>query len=695
MGLFKSTWQYASWKAKNVAYRIKKSYAPDDDYWYMPFRPSDSTTAGIAVDEASALKYLVVYSCVTLISGDVARLPLNLYQRGADGSKKQITTHPLYDICHNAPNDDMDARTWIETGVGHDLLWGNSYSVIIRDQNRRIKEIWPVDNPGAVEVYRSPGGELRYKWRVQGGKEVDYPSTDILHCHAFGFNGLTGINPVTVASEAVGLGIALNQFAARYFDKGTHPSGMIALPPEAQKQGLKALREYKAYIQDEFAGMQQSHTPMVLGNGETYQPLTIDADKSQLNESRVEQKKEICGFYRVPAHKVQIHGANSNYNNMEQENQSYVDSCLIHWISRREKALTRQLLSKPERLKGLFFEFNMQGLLRGDSASRAKYYNEMWQTGSITPNEIRKLENQNPLPKKQNGDETWVPLNFIPASKAGELTNENSVSDGGDPGNNEPDSVDRSVMVAELADKRTVAEAEKRSILVRDRIAKNYKPLIFNAADLVVRKESQAIEKQVKKLQRHRSEAEIKRFIEDFYKEFPEYINMKLGPTLTSYARAIYEAAADEINIDPKDPEIDVFIAEIVESYAKRHAKASKNQLLKLADEEDLDAIATRAGEWKEKRADKIVTNETVRTGSAVYSAVAFSAGMGVVWRTRGKSCPLCDQLNGKKIRSGQAFLQPGDKIDPKDGKTAPLKARGLVRHPPLHRGCDCSAVIG
>ena len=106
--------------------------------------------------------------------------------------------------------------------------------------------------------------------------------------------------------------------------------------------------------------------------------------------------------------------------------------------------------------------------------------------------------------------------------------------------------------------------------------------------------------------------------------------------------------------------------------------------------EGDLEALEARADEWLEKRPDKIANDETVRASNAAYSWVAFAAGLTLVWRIRGKkTCPYCTSLNGARIARGGAFVEPGGKIDPKDGSGA-MTVYGLKRHPPLHQGCDC-----
>ena len=115
-------------------FRIKGLPAPSDDFWYS--NPSMPTGSGISVSEADALKYLTMFSCVSLISGDVGRLPLNLYKHRKSGGKDRITDHRLYDMLHNAPNPEMSSFLWREASQGHLLLWGNHYDFIEHKDRR-------------------------------------------------------------------------------------------------------------------------------------------------------------------------------------------------------------------------------------------------------------------------------------------------------------------------------------------------------------------------------------------------------------------------------------------------------------------------------------------------------------------------------------------------------------------------------
>jgi len=301
-------------------------------------------------------------------------------------------------------------------------------------------------------------------------------------------------------------------------------------------------------------------------------------------------------------------------------------------------------------------------LLRGDSAARSEYYNKIFQIGGMIPNEIRSKENMNPV---EGGDQNFVMLNMVPLDKAEEM--QTAPEPEPEPDKNEIKAYFK-------------YNSEKRSITARDRIARQYEPLILDAATAIVSREVRAIKGNIKK------PAAIDNFIADFYRNFPEYINKKMSPVIRSYMLAIIDSANSELGLSDADFETEV--REYLDRYIERHIESSEGQMLALAD--DPEKIEQRADEWIEKRPEKIASDEKVRASGAAYTFVVFAAGLSLTWKIRGsKTCPYCTSLNGKKVRSGQYFANSGDEIDP-EGGNGPMKINGLKQHPPLHQGCDC-----
>jgi len=638
-----------------------------DDFWYNAISPE--TRAGTQVSEKTALKYLTVFACVSLIAADLARLPLILYRRLSDNSKKREMDHPLYDILHNVTNPEMTSFQWREAGEGHCLLWGNHYSIIERSGlSRTIKALWPLDNPGGVEVKRNRNDKIIYKWRDNKNNENIMPKEKIFHVPGFGFNGIKGMSMIALAREAIGVGLAAEEFGARFFGDGMHLGGTITLDRDLGD----AEKDYKAALKKEYAGLGKSHGVLLLQNGEVYTPFKMPLEDAQYLETRNHQKIEICGMYHVPPHKIAIHGQNSNYNNLEQENASYVDSCLMHWLIRWEQCISHQLLTAEERRAGLFVEFLVEGLLRGDSQARSEYYNKIFQIGAITPNEIRAKENMNPI---DGGDSSFVQLNLIPLDQAGEM----------------PASGDQS------AGRSNLPMLENRSIHARDRITQQYYPLFLRASERIVDLEANAVKNKIKKFRKQRQKVEMEKWLNEFYNNLPEKIKREIGPVFQSFSEAIINESAAEIGIEPGKIELKQFVTDYIETYSKRHASSSIGQLTALLRDEaaELDALEERVDEWSETRPEKIARNETTRAGNGIFQAVAFSVGLSTVWRIRGaKTCPYCRSLNGKRVRNGESFAKDGSELNPKDGN-GPMKIKGMKAHPPLHQACDCWLSIG
>jgi len=644
---------------------FKRSWGPTDDRWFR--NVVGPTTAGVPVDEEESLKYTTLMACVGLISGDIAKMPLILFRRKKDGSKERVTDHPLYELLHNKPNEELNSFQWREASQGHLLLWGNTFHDIDRNERNHIVGLHPI-YPGIVTVDRNRSGEIIYKWRDENNNEVVRLKKDIFHIPGFGFSGLVGKSMIQIAREAIGLGLSQEQYAARFIGSGTHPAGVLEMDGSLGEKGRK---QFKESFQKQYAGLGKSHNVMVLEYGLKYKGLSMNMQDAQFLESRKFQMSEIAGFYRVPPHKVGIHGSNSNYNNLEQENQSYIDSNLSHWVSRWEHALNMQILTEQQRSSGLYFKFLMHALLRGDMTARGEYQQKLWQMG-LPFNRILEMEDMNPVP---GGDVGFIPLNMIPADMAVEAAEKQIEQPTQPPPEQQPDEEQKAVRVG--------WKGENRGIMIRDRISRAYFPLIEQAAQTIVNKEAIAIRKKIGQRE------DFTQWLGGFYDSMPEYIRSKLGPVLTSFATTIIDASYDEIGGDVKDHQR--FINNYIDTYTVRHVQSSVGQLTSIDGDEEKEPtdLIVRVDEWTEKRPGKIARNETVKLSSAMFQVVAFGAGLSTVWRIRGKeTCPYCQEFNGRRIFTGQSFVGDGDNVKPKGQE--PMKIRGTKAHPPLHQGCDC-----
>ncbi|MFH2074437.1 MAG: phage portal protein [Pseudomonadota bacterium] len=367
--------------------------------------------SGENVTEETALTYSAVFNAVTLISGTVSTLPLHLLRKD-----KRKTLHViekrLYRVLHDRFNSLMTAQVGREVMAAHILTWGNCYAEKVFNGSGDIVELWPIA-PNRV-ILELQEGALVYRVRV-GNEEKILPREKILHIPGLGFDGLVGYSVISMARKSIGLGMAMETFGSLYFGKGTHPSAVITHPNQ-----IKDIKAFRESVSEVYAGLGNSNQLMVLEDGMKIDKVGIPPEDAQFLQSRQHQIPEIARWFNLPPHKLKDL-TRSSFSNIESEQISYVTDSILPWLIRFEQHYNMQLLTDSEQFKqNIYIRHNVDGLLRGNSASRATYYKAMFGTGAMTINEIREKESWDPDPNPY-ADELFVPVNnMIPLSKIDE-----------------------------------------------------------------------------------------------------------------------------------------------------------------------------------------------------------------------------------------------------------------------------------
>ena len=383
------------------------------------------STAGKAVNERSAMQMTAVYACVRILSEAIAGLPLHLYKYGCDGSKEKAVEHPLYFLLHDEPNKEMTSFVFRETLMTHLLLWGNAYAQVIRNGKGEVIALYPL-MPNRMEVNRTDRGQLYYQYTtssddaptVEGSTAVLMPE-DVLHIPGLGFDGLVGYSPIAMAKNAIGLAIATEEYGAKFFANGAAPSGVLEHPGT-----IKDPQRVRDAWMSQFSGSRNAGKVAVLEEGMKYTPISISPEQAQFLETRKFQINEIARIFRVPPHMVGDL-EKSSFSNIEQQSLEFVKYTLDPWVIRWEQSLQRTLLSSEEK-KRYYFKFNLEGLLRGDYASRMTGYATARQNGWMSANDIRELENLDRIPVELGGDLYLINGNMLPLGNAGAFANLNS-----------------------------------------------------------------------------------------------------------------------------------------------------------------------------------------------------------------------------------------------------------------------------
>lgn len=366
-----------------------------------------ASRSGVDISGDTAMNFSAVFNAVQIIAGTVASLPLILYQRTGDDGKRRLPDHPLYDVLHNLPNPEMTSYTFREVLQSHLLLYGNAFAQIVRDSAGRVTQLWPW-NPQSVEVKRE-GARPVYLLR-QDTKTFSFPPEDVLHIPGLGYDGRIGYSVVSKACEALGLGLAMEEFQARFYGQGTNLGAVLQHPGKLSPEAHERL---KKDIQEKYAGLGKSHKVLVLEEGMKYEKTGMPLEDAQFLESRVFQIGEVCRWFNLPPHKLK-ELSKATFSNIEQQQIEFVQDTIRPWLVRWEQHIAWKLLSEAER-RQLFAEFSIDGLLRGDTKSRMEAYAVMRNIGAINADEIRAKENMNPIGDKA-GTMYWKPLNMTDAN---------------------------------------------------------------------------------------------------------------------------------------------------------------------------------------------------------------------------------------------------------------------------------------
>ncbi len=369
-----------------------------------------SSNAGKSVTARSAIQVSVVYACVRVIAETIASLPFGIYEETDAGSVKALE-HPLYRILHDEPNPEMTSFVWRETILTHLLLWGNAYCQILRNGRGKIIGLYPL-LPDRMEVDRDANGVLTYTYTTTTGNTVRLRPEDVLHIPGLGFDGVMGYSPIAVERNAIGLGIAAEEFGSKFFSNGATPSGILTHPNTVKNP--KALRES---WMDAYGGSSNANRVAILEEGMTFTRISLPNNEAQFLETRRFQVEEICRIYRVPPHMIgDLERA--TFSNIENQSISFAVHTIRPWLVRIEQIVNKALF--PEKEKGHFFaRFNLDGLMRGDYKSRMEGYAIARQNGWMSANDIRELENLNPLSDEDGGNVYLCNGNMIPCSLAG------------------------------------------------------------------------------------------------------------------------------------------------------------------------------------------------------------------------------------------------------------------------------------
>lgn len=361
-------------------------------------------TATLA-NERTALSLSAFYNGVNQLSNDIAKLPKAVYKKEGDQINK-FTDHPVNYLISQKPNDLMNSFDFWKIIEYSKLVKGNAFAEVIRNKNSGAIKSLIFRYASDVSIYIL-NDKLYYKYK---GRMID--SADMLHFKGFSFDGIVGVGVITFAAKQLGISIDSQNYQQQvYKDRGLG-YGVIESEIPVNPENKKRIEEGFA---TKMASQSKFKVPM-LDEGMKYKSISITPAEAQFLETNKNGVLEVCRWLNIAPHKLKELG-NANYSNIYQQSIEHVQDSVLPSVVANEQELNNKLFTTKE--AGIVYtKFNINSLLRGDLAMKQGYYTAMVYSGIYTRNEVRALEDMNPV---EGLDEILQPVNMQALSIANEL----------------------------------------------------------------------------------------------------------------------------------------------------------------------------------------------------------------------------------------------------------------------------------
>jgi HK97 family phage portal protein len=372
----------------------------------------ERTYAGKNVTDESAMQIAAVYTCVRILAESFGQLPLKVYEKRPNGSEVPVE-HDILGIFEDAPNADMTPVEAKETTETNLVLQGNSYALKSVRGDGQVSSLYPIDSC-TIEPKQKNDGTIYYKFQDRG-KSYDLPREQVWHVKGFGDNGLVGFSPISYMRQLMGTSLATEEFQARFFSNGANPSWIVSIPQWLNDdQRLKARENLQLLL----GGASNAHKVHLLEGGMQATSATMPLEDAQFLQLAKLSRDLIFGVYRIPPHL----GGNlerSTNNNIETQSLEFLKYALMPYLTRFESSIVRWLFPASAR-RGYCVRFDVEELLRSDSAARANLYTKYVQNGIMDRGEVRQRER---LPERNDADLTTLTIqsNLIPLDMVREV----------------------------------------------------------------------------------------------------------------------------------------------------------------------------------------------------------------------------------------------------------------------------------
>lgn len=378
---------------------------------YAHLTKGSLSSAGTAVTEATAFNVAAVMTCISLISRTVASLPLGVYERTAENTRHVAPpTHPLIQALR-APNAWQTTFGFVQLMQTHVLLRGNAYawanwSTATRDGSEQLIELIPIHPDRMIVEQPNEFASPQYVLERRNGTRVPLPADEVLHLQGLSTDGVRGRSPLKDARDLIGGALATQAYASEFWANDATPD-LVLRHPRALSD--KAKNNLETSFAETYGRHKDKRRVAVLEEGIEIEKVTLSAQDSQFLETRKFSRSEIAGWFHVPPHMIGDTEKSTSWGTgIEQQQIGFLTFTILPWLTMWEQRLDQALVKNPSRF---FCKFKLEGWLRGDINSRYLAYSRGIQGGWLSPNDVRRLEDMNPIP---NGDVYLAPTNLAP-----------------------------------------------------------------------------------------------------------------------------------------------------------------------------------------------------------------------------------------------------------------------------------------
>lgn len=433
------------------------------------FGMTAQTAAGISVNEKTAENYVAFYRGIRCISEPLATFPRKVMLRDGDSRKAQ-PSHPANAILNDSPNPEQLPYHYHNLTIQRAIVWGNGPSEIVRSKSSgRPESLWPI-HPQRLEVDRTKAGDIVFLVRKHdpfddprpdGGRDV-IPAEDMLNV-VYNGDGIWGKGIVGYCRESIGLALANDRYAAKFYSNRAKPGGVIQVPTKMSDPAYKRLRESV----NEYKSLDRAQDTMILEAGAQWQQVGMPPDVAQFLQTANDVRKVMGLWLGVPPHKL---GEQAKYSNIEEQNIEFVQMTLMPWVTSLAQAYKQRLLTPGD--ERLFVKIVFEKLLQGDITRRTAALKTQFMHGALTINEWLAIEDRDPIGPA--GDVRFVPMNLTtidqvlqgkgdepPADKLPAIAEPDDAPVPGEPtGGTAPEDQDRNTQTI-----RTIAETTLRQTM--------------------------------------------------------------------------------------------------------------------------------------------------------------------------------------------------------------------------------------